>query len=331
MFRISRLGIVLFVSLIACNLSKAQNTTKDLINLSIKYLEQNDSTAFRKTYQDIFMQYVTEALCAPFDKAIQDRDQTYIQAQLDSLTSDPEEDAFTYHLLSKPEYQAFYYTLPRWEVYKSWIDSVKRNPHADMRNEIWQIQREDQGIRILWLRLPNETGDNIRKKVRDEILLVDRQNTERAIHIIDTFGEWPGTNRLGCSADQTLWLCIQHADQRPEVATRYLPMLQKAVEEKRTDPMHYAYLVDRIRMHECKEQIYGTQTYHVKEENGNKFFFVIPIEDIDHVDERRAGIGMDSLSDYVNSMGYDWDIRQYKKDLPKIWKYYRHSCEKKKN
>lgn len=139
MFRISRLGIVLLVSLIACNLSKAQNTTKDLINLSIKYLEQNDSTAFRKTYQDIFMQYVTEALCAPFDKAIQDRDQTYIQARLDSLTSDPEEDAFTYHLLSKPEYQAFYYTLPRWEVYKSWIDSVERNPHADMRNEIWQI------------------------------------------------------------------------------------------------------------------------------------------------------------------------------------------------
>ena len=40
---------------------------------------------------------------------------------------------------------------------------------------------------------------------------------------------------------------------------------------------------------------------------------------------------MDPLSDYVNSMGYDWDIRQYKKDLPKIWKYYRHSCEKKKN
>ena len=30
-------------------------------------------------------------------------------------------------------------------------------------------------------------------------------------------------------------------------------------------------------------------------------------------------------------MGYDWDIRQYKKDLPKIWKYYRHSCKKKKN
>ena len=160
------------------------------------------------------MQYVTEALCAPFDKAIQDRDQTYIQAWLDSLTSDPEEDAFTYHLLSKPEYQAFYYTLPRWEVYKSWIDSVERNPHANMRNEIWQIQREDQGIRILWLRLPNETDDNIRKKVRDEILLVDRQNTERAIHIIDTFGEWPGANRLGCSADQTLWL---HGARRPDL------------------------------------------------------------------------------------------------------------------
>ena len=87
--------------------------------------------------------------------------------------------------------------------------------------------------------------------------------------------------------------------------------------------MHYAYLVDRIRMHEGREQVYGTQTYRAKTDDGGTFFFVIPIEDVDHVDERRAAMGMEPLAEYVESMNAHWDPVQYKKDLPKIWEYYK--------
>ena len=58
-------------------------------------------------------------------------------------------------------------------------------------------------------------------------------------------------------------------------------------------------------------------------ENGGTFFFVIPIEDVDHVDERRAAMGMEPLAEYVESMNAHWDPVQYKKDLPKIWEYYK--------
>ena len=60
--------------------------------------------------------------------------------------------------------------------------------------------------------------------------------------------------------------------------------------------MYYAYLVDRIHMHEGREQVYGTQTYKIKEEDGRSFFFIVPIENIEHVDEQRAAMGMGPLT-----------------------------------
>lgn len=271
------------------------------------------------------MRYVAEASEMYMDSAIHRGDRQTVKAYLDSLTTDPESDALAYYFLSNAEYHPFFRSLSGWGKYERWLDSVKSVPYADIRDEIWRIQREDQGIRVLWISLPKETADTIKAQVRNEMRRVDERNTRRAAQILDAFGKWPGADVLGASADQTLWLCIQHADQRPEIAVRYLPMLKAAVDEKRTDPMHYAYLVDRIRMHEGREQVYGTQTYKIKEEDGRSFFFVVPIEDVEHVDERRAAMGMEPLAEYLEAMGQKWDLVQYQKDLPKIRTYYRRS------
>lgn len=269
------------------------------------------------------MRYIAETSDVGIDSAIRRGDLSAVQAALDSLTTDPESDIEGYYCLSDSSYHHFLQSTLLRGKYDRWIDSVKSAPHAVLRDEIWRMQRQDQGARILYLNRPKETPDSIWDKVRNEILFIDEQNTLRATEIIDSFGRWPGRDVLGYSADLTLWLCIQHADQRPEVAVRYLPMLKAAVDERRTDPMHYAYLVDRIRMHEGREQVYGTQTYRAKTDDGSTFFFVIPIEDVDHVDERRAAMGMEPLAEYVESMNAHWDPVQYKKDLPKIWEYYK--------
>ncbi len=274
------------------------------------------------------MRYIAETSDVGMDNSIRRGDLSAVQAALDSLTTDPESDIEAYYYLSDSSYHHFLRGTSLRGKYDRWIDSVKSAPYAALRDEIWQMQRVDQGARILYLNRPKETPDSIWNKIRNEILLIDEQNTLRATQIIDSFGRWPGRDVLGYSADLTLWLCIQHADQRPEVALRYLPMLKAAVDERRTDPMHYAYLVDRIRMHEGREQVYGTQTYRAKTDDGGTFFFVIPIEDVDHVDERRAAMGMEPLAEYVESMNAHWDPVQYKKDLPKIWEYYKRSRSK---
>lgn len=327
MLQIKKNSIILLFSLIICSVAKGQSTTQELVDLCVSHLEENDIASFKEIYPNIFMEYVSESFDNSLDKAVREKNLLSTQNFLDSLINDPEMDALAYSFLSKSEYHSFYQTLPRWKTYESWIDSVKTAPYADIRNELWRIQSEDQGIRILFLQMPKGTDDSIRERVREEILFVDSLNTAKAIQILDSFGKWPGAKLLGASADQTLWLCLQHADQKPEVSALYLPMLKEAVDDKRTDPMYYAYLVDRIRMHDCKEQIYGTQTYRVREEDGNTFFFIIPIEDVVHVDQRRASMGLEPLSEYAKSMGQDWSLQQYKKELPKIWTYYRRKCE----
>ena len=317
-----RLCTIVLTFLTVYGTADAQSVA-ELVGRCIEHLKAGDSVAFRQTYPQLFMRYIAETSDVSMDSAIRRGDLSAVQAALDSLTTDPESDIEAYYYLSDSSYHHFLRGTSLRGKYDRWVDSVKSAPHAALRDEIWRMQRVDQGARILYLNRPKETPDSIWDKVRNEILLIDEQNTLRATQIIDSFGRWPGRDVLGYSADLTLWLCIQHADQRPEVAVRYLPMLKAAVDERRTDPMHYAYLIDRIRMHEGREQVYGTQTYRAKTDNGSTFFFVIPIEDVDHVDERRAAMGMESLAEYVESMNAHWDPVQYKKDLPKIWEYYK--------
>lgn len=317
-----RLCTIVLTLLTVYGTADAQSVA-ELVGRCIEHLEAGDSVAFRQTYPQLFMRYIAETSDVSMDSAIRRGDLSAVQAALDSLTTDPESDIEAYYYLSDSSYHHFLRGTSLRGKYDRWIDSVKFAPYAALRDEIWRMQRVDQGARILYLNRPKETPDSIWDKVRNEILLIDEQNTLRATEIIDSFGRWPGRDVLGYSADLTLWLCIQHADQRPEVAVRYLPMLKAAVDERRTDPMHYAYLIDRIRMHEGREQVYGTQTYRAKTDDGSTFFFVIPIEDVDHVDERRAAMGMESLAEYVESMNAHWDPVQYKKDLPKIWEYYK--------
>ena len=317
-----RLCTIVLTLLTVYGTADAQSVA-ELVGRCIEHLKAGDSVAFRQTYPQLFMRYIAETSDVGMDNSIRRGDLSAVQAALDSLTTDPESDIEAYYYLSDSSYHHFLRGTSLRGKYDRWIDSVKSAPYAALRDEIWQMQRVDQGARILYLNRPKETPDSIWNKIRNEILLIDEQNTLRATQIIDSFGRWPGRDVLGYSADLTLWLCIQHADQRPEVALRYLPMLKAAVDERRTDPMHYAYLVDRIRMHEGREQVYGTQTYRAKTDDGGTFFFVIPIEDVDHVDERRAAMGMESLAEYVESMNAHWDPVQYKKDLPKIWEYYK--------
>jgi hypothetical protein len=57
------------------------------------------------------------------------------------------------------------------------------------------------------------------------------------------------------------------------------------------DKSHYAYLLDRVRVHEGRKQVYGTQINH----KGQPF----PIIKVSQVDERRQKMGMKKLADYV--------------------------------
>jgi hypothetical protein len=58
-----------------------------------------------------------------------------------------------------------------------------------------------------------------------------------------------------------------------------------------------AYLTDRVLLHEGKPQEYGTQAI---ARDGR--FEPRKLRDPDHVDERRASVGLDSLAEYLARM-----------------------------
>lgn len=59
-------------------------------------------------------------------------------------------------------------------------------------------------------------------------------------------------------------------------------------------------------------QICGSQIGRGKEK---EVYFVQPLDDPEHVDERREAMGLSPLQFYVENWDMNWDVEAYKKDL----------------
>jgi hypothetical protein len=119
---------------------------------------------------------------------------------------------------------------------------------------------------------------------------------------------------VGGQANSTLFLVIQHAD----TATRqkYLPMLRAAVKEKKALPGQLALMEDRVALAEGRRQVYGSQLADDGRAAGH--FYVSPLEDPDHVDERRASMGLGTMAKNLRRWNLKWDVSIYKQELPKL-------------
>jgi hypothetical protein len=140
----------------------------------------------------------------------------------------------------------------------------------------------------------------------------DSINVIKIKEIINTFG-WLGADSIGKRGNSTLFLVIQHADQVTQ--EKYLPILREAVSHGKAKASNLALMEDRVLLGQGKKQIYGTQ---IGMDNQTQLYYVSPLEDPDNVDKRRAKVGLEPMADYVKDWEILWDIKQYKKDLPKF-------------
>jgi hypothetical protein len=123
--------------------------------------------------------------------------------------------------------------------------------------------------------------------------------------IVEQIG-WPTRSKVGSHASEMAWLLVQHADLDHAFQRTCLDMM-KAQPEGEVSPGKIAYLEDRVRVGEGRPQLYGTQFY--ADETGN--FSPRPIEDPDHVDERRQAVGLQPLSEYAHDV--EQSYKQYHK------------------
>jgi hypothetical protein len=108
---------------------------------------------------------------------------------------------------------------------------------------------------------------------------------------------WPGKSLVGEDGAAAVWLLAQHADRDPAFQRQCLDLLTAAMERGEATAVHQAYLTDRVLLHEGKPQEYGTQAI---ARDGR--FVPRKLRDPDHVDERRACVGLGPLTDYLAGM-----------------------------
>ena len=140
----------------------------------------------------------------------------------------------------------------------------------------------------------------------------DSLNVIAVSKVLDEHG-WLGSDVVGQKGNSCLFLVIQHAPLATQL--KYLPRMREAVEKGNAQAGSLALLEDRTALRQGKRQIYGSQ---VGTDPETKEMYVLPLEDPDNVDKRRASVGLQPLANYISNWNLTWDVEAYKKQLPEI-------------
>lgn len=163
-------------------------------------------------------------------------------------------------------------------------------PEPALAAELIELGMQDQAIRRG--NNPNKPDPAYLKRMQQE----DRAREQRLAAIVDAKG-WPLVSMVGYEAAGSAWTVAQHGS--PAFLKRCLPLMQAAGDKLEINPQHLALSIDRVRVESGKPQVYGSQLHEGK---GGR---MEPdrIEDREHVDARRAAMGMESLADYLARFG----------------------------
>lgn len=248
--------VILFLFSLFISSIYAQNVD-EIINKSLKALENKDYDNFRNEYSKLYLQFIRENEPSYINavQSIENIDYKQVFQSLDELVS---EGYMFDEIKTDMNFQELH-SIKEWTEFINKIDFAASGYNNVLRKELNEIQYKDQGIRILLLKVQRALGVNnpTTLSIRKEMNRIDTVNAVRVQYIIDEFG-WLGKNKIGSEANQTLFLIIQHVDDLV-VQEKYLSILEKALNEGNAEPWHFAFLTDRILMNQGKFQIYGTQ------------------------------------------------------------------------
>ena len=159
-----------------------------------------------------------------------------------------------------------------------------------LHDELMARMEKEQNLRGALIDSP----DDIQLLMR--MAEADAQNTMWLDEVIQQQG-WPTKSLVGEDGAQAAFLIVQHSPA-PQFQKKCLELLERAVKQNEADIINLVYLTDRIRTFEGKPQIYGTQG----QTNADGLIIPFPIEDEEHVDERRKAIGLEPIAEYFKNM-----------------------------
>lgn len=206
----------------------------------------------------------------------------------------------------------------RWQPILALIKGNKEREEANLDKTLVAILDtvyiEDQKYRQQIDEIESKFGWES-KEMQDHWKIIhekDSINLIKVCKILDIYG-WPSPDVVGRQGSSAIFLVIQHSEL--PIQEKYLPLMREAVKNKKAQGSSLALLEDRVALRQGKRQMYGSQVTR-DEETG--IYYVLPLDDADNVDKRRAEVGLPPLADYVSNWQIKWDPEQYKLDLPAI-------------
>jgi len=223
------------------------------------------------------------------------------------------------HISNDPNLKTLY-TDNRWKPLLEKIRLNKHNAESGLNKPLVtlldSIYDQDQKYRLQIDSITKKNGWDS-KELNEHWKIINQMDSINLIQvksILDVNG-WLGEDEIGSQGNSTLFLVIQHADQTTQ--EKYLPMMRTAVKNGKADANSLALLEDRVALRQGKRQIYGSQ---IGQDPNTKLYYVLPLEDPDNVDKRRFEVGLQPLLQYIAQWQIKWDVKKYKKDLPKFEK-----------
>jgi len=159
-----------------------------------------------------------------------------------------------------------------------------------LRRELLEMKRVDQDVRNELIRKGADSPD---PEAESRMAAIDARNIKRVQEIVGH--GWPGADRVGIDGAEAAWLLVQHAPHA--IQEELFPLVEAAYHDGALSGQSYALLLDRIRVGDGKPQVYGSQAKGFDQWKGHEPTLE-PIEDEEHVDQRRAEVGLGTLTEY---------------------------------
>lgn len=157
-------------------------------------------------------------------------------------------------------------------------------PEPELAAELLRMGKEDQDIRK---NIPKQPDAAFIKRWQEN----DRVREERLAQIIAEKG-WPRISQVGHRAANAAWLIAQHGTD--DFLKRCLVLMKAAAADGEITLNHLALSIDRVLTSSNQKQIYGSQF----QTNQDGKTFLLPVEDFEHIEERRAGMGLEPFDEY---------------------------------
>ena len=162
--------------------------------------------------------------------------------------------------------------------------------NEELRAELIQMDDYDQAVRA-----ELAADGSLFDGYHPTMAAVHDANAARLRAIIATHG-WPTERLVGVDGAKAAHRIAQHSINHPDFMRECRRLLDETSARGEVPRWQFAYIDDRIRVFEGLPQRYGTQW-----RGGPHGLEPYPIEDPDHVDERRAALELPSLAELRTS------------------------------